>query len=682
MNRLIITPGHVYRPWLKTLFYFYISTLFVLTLTRFGFITFFGVWSELINHPIELMKALFLGLRYDWIPVSYMFALPFLILHFIQFFKSELIVRFTSKFFHLYFFGFYSFLVWAYVFDYGFYSYFQDHLNILFFGFLEDDTKALLTSIAKNYNLPFWLSVIFIGHFAFYKLLGQFFRKASFKLKSSMHRHKLAFFSLGLFVLAFGARGNFSRLPLSVEDAYISSNDFINKLSLNGLITFNRAIKIRKHFSKAEVSYIKEMGMGTWQNALIASERKIINENEFLPNLKQQTSKKVFTPPHVVLVVMESFGSYWFDQQAENFNFLGSLDQHFKEDILFTRFLSGENGTIGSILSVATGQVIRPGARFLSEGEYMRTTLQSSASITFERAGYDTHFVYGGKLGWRDLGKYLKAQNFYGLHGADEIKKQMPELSQIAPRDLGNEWGIFDEYLYTFIEKKLKNATRPQFFVVLTTTNHPPFEFPRTYKPHPLELTPQRMSELTVDKEIASQRFLALQYSNQTFADFMSRIKSSQLKDNTVVSLTGDHSFWLAKSIPEKKYFNKNAVPFYIYAPEHIRPKTYDAQNFGSHEDILPTLYELTLSEISYIKLGEDLINEDGVAINSAGIAGSKRGVMIEGRPYCWMDLNYTELKACTEDLSILWNYRSGMIAITDEFLRATKSLGEERGLQ
>jgi phosphoglycerol transferase MdoB-like AlkP superfamily enzyme len=680
MNRLIITSGHIYRPWLKTLIYFYLTTLLVLTLTRLGFISFFGDWSEVLKHPLELSKAIFLGLRYDWIPISYMFALPFIVLHGIQFTKSEAVVRVTSKFFHFYFFVFYSFLVWAYVFDYGFYSYFQDHLNILFFGFLEDDTKALLITIWKNYNIPLWLSVIILGHYAFYKFLTQFFRKATFKLVPSRGIAKSSIFLFGLVALAFGGRGNFTRLPLSVEDAYISTNQFINKLSLNGFITFNRAIKIRKQFSRADVSYIKEMGLGSWQEALKSSERVIKDDQHFLPNLEHITTKKTFTAPHVVLVVMESFGSYWFDRQSADFNFLGDLDRHFKEDILFERFLSGENGTIGSILSVGMGQVIRPGARFLSEGEYMRTSLTSSSAVPFGRAGYDTHFVYGGKLGWRDLGQYLKAQNFYQLHGADEIKEQMPELNSI--RDLGNEWGVFDEYLYSFIEKKIQNATRPQFFLVLTTTNHPPFEFPRTYKPLPLELTPERMNELTVDKEIASQRFLALQYSNQKFADFISRLKSSPLKDNTVVSLTGDHSFWLAKVIPEKNYFKKNAVPFYIYAPAHIRPKTYDAANFGSHEDILPTLYELTLSETRYTKLGEDLLNEDGVAINSAGTVGSKRGVMIDARPFCWVDSNYTELKSCSEDLSFLWQYRSGIIGITDEFLRETKSLGEERGLQ
>ncbi len=682
MNRLIITPGLVYRPWLKTLFYFHFITLGVLSLLRLGFITFFGSWTEVLQTPEPLMKALFLGLRFDWVPVCYIFVLPFLILHLMQFFKSPLVVKIVSTFFQFYFFIFYSLLIWIYIFDYGFYSYFHDHLNILFFGFLEDDTVALLTSIAKNYNIALWGAVIVTVHLILYKLMKEFFKRETFTLTNSTYVFKANLFLLGITILGFGGRGNFSRLPISIEDAFLSNNDFINKLSVNGVISFNRAMKIRKYFSRAEISYIKEMGFSDWKQALAATNKKVIDENIFLNNLKTKTSVKPTPPPHVVLVVMESFGSYWLDYQSDSFNFLGDLDRHFKEDILFRNFLSGENGTIGSILSVSQGQVIRPGARFLSESQYMRTSLLSSANIPYLRAGYDTHFVYGGKLGWRDLGEYLKKQNYTELHGADEIKNEMPELSKIEARDLGNEWGIFDEYLYDYIEKKIKTAKTPQFFLVLTTTNHPPFEFPRTYNPRPLELSDPLMSEMAVDKQTVAQRFLTLQYSNQKFAEFVGHIKGGDLREKTVVALTGDHSFWLAKNIPEEKLFTKNAVPFYIYAPKNLRPKSYDPLNFGSHEDILPTLYELSLSNIEYMKLGEDLIHEEGVAINVSGIVGSKKGVMIEGRPYCWTDLSYSKLNNCAENLSMLWNFRSGMIAITDEFLRESKSLGEEHGLQ
>src|SRR5690606_36273900 len=146
---------------------------------------------------------------------------------------------------------------------------------------------------------------------------------------------------------------------------------------------------------------------------LIASLKSKLPENELLAN----------HPPHVVLVVMESFGSYWNDQNSESFNILGDLKDHFKKGILFKNFLPAENGTIGSMVSVATSQVIRPGARFLSESEFMKTKLASSGHLPFKESGYDTPFVYGGKLGWRDLGKFLFIQKYDHLWGADEIRE-------------------------------------------------------------------------------------------------------------------------------------------------------------------------------------------------------------------------------------------------------------------
>jgi hypothetical protein len=286
----------------------------------------------------------------------------------------------------------YMFLVWLYIFDYAFYSYFQDHLNILFFGFFEDDTIAVLTSIWKNYNLPLWLGIIFVGHIAFFKLLKFLFSPFDFDLESrKFDLRMLMSFSVGLVLLAFFARGNFGRLPLSLEDAHISTNEFINKVSLNGVVTFNRALKIRKNFGTTNVDYLKQFGFKDWQDAFrVAFNREPKGEN-LIDDLKVKTSlneELTKRPPHVVLVVMESFGSYWNEKHSEKFNILGSLEDHFKEGILFKNFLPAENGTIGSIVSVATSQVIRPGARFLSESDFMRTPLQTAGHLPYKEAGY------------------------------------------------------------------------------------------------------------------------------------------------------------------------------------------------------------------------------------------------------------------------------------------------------
>lgn len=664
---------HYYWRWTKNLFFLMIFMAIVMTMARLFFITSFGDWKPLLENPALLQHALFLGLRFDLIPLAYIHIAPFIILNLFYFIPGRSCVLFTRfllvSFLCL---GYFS-LGWVYIFDYSFYSYFQDHLNILFFGFFEDDTLAVIVSIWKNYNLILWLPVVLLFHYGFYRFVKLLFSPFDFDLKEKKKPFKIPFILLaGLTLLAFLARGNFTRLPLSLEDSHISSQEFINEIPLNGVITFNRAMKIRKTFGKKSFDYQAQYGYPTWQTAFKDAFGKEPAASTIKASLLQKTSTKTGRQPHVVMIVMESFGTFWNDQNSSEFNILGDLKNYFDTGYYFKNFLSAENGTIGSIMSVATSTPIRPGARFLNESEFMKASLQSSGEKPFKAAGYETHFVYGGKLGWRDLGAYLNVQGYDRLWGADEMKEGMPELSHFEEKDLGNEWGIFDEYLYSFIEDRLRTATTPQFFLVLTTSNHPPFEFPSSYKPLPLKMDSEFLSGLTVDKDLATKRFTSLQYSNQKTGEFLNRIEKSVLKNNVLVALTGDHSFWIAKNVGHADEFRRYAVPFLIVAPDELKNRPYNANQFGSHEDIFPTLYDLVLSDKNYVGIGHSLFSGNSFALNSSGIVASEAGAYHHGEYWKWKDLSKQILEPSPEtpELARLRKHGEGLITITDLFLK------------
>ena len=669
-----------YWRWTKNQLVLFVMMLVLMTLARLAFSFTFGDLSEIQSQLEDFKKALILGVRYDLMPLAYINVLPLLIMNLGFFISGKLtikIVRFSVIFFLTLGYGA---LIWMYIFDYGFYSYFQDHLNILFFGFFEDDTIALLTSVWKNYNMPLWLTVVVFIHYFGFKFIKFLFSPYDFDLKARMFDPRMILsFLIGVVLLAFFARGNFTRLPLSLEDAHISSNEFINEISLNGVLTFNRALKIRKTFGQQQVNYLKRYGFDRWQEAFMIAFAKEPKAETISESLKLKTPynpEVARNPPHVVLVVMESFGTYWNERHSSEFNLLGSLEEHVKAGILFKNFLPAENGTIGSIVSVATSGIIRPGARFLSESEFMGTPLKMSGHEPYRNAGYDTHFVYGGKIGWRNLGKYLSTQGYGQVWGADEIKDAMPELNNIELRDLGNEWGIFDEYLYSFIEEQLRTATKPQFFLVLTTSNHPPFEFPSSYNSLPLKLNQEVLEKVTVGEEIARKRLLGFQYANQKAGEFLTKIKTTALKDNVVVALTGDHSFWIAKGVGLDEEFKRYAVPFYLSIPERLKPKSVDMDNFGSHEDIFPTLYPLTLSSQEYYKLGEDLLSEPGVAQNSSGLVASKTGAFHHGEFWKWKEGRgqLLEKTSATPELEALKRKAESNIGIMDSYLKEEKN--------
>lgn len=672
---------HYYFRWTKNLFFLMLIFILMMSIARGTFAFVFGDIETLTNNLTALRSAMLLGLRYDLMPLAYINAIPFLILNFTYLFPGKMPIK-MARFLivTLLCLGYFS-LVWIFICDYGFYSYFQDHINVLFFGFFEDDTVAVITSIWKNYNAPLWLTIIFILHYVFYRFTKFLFSPFEFDLKVKRFDWRVpAIFFLGVTGLVWAGRGNFTRLPLSIEDAHISSEEFINKVSINGPLSLNRAIKIRKTFGKADYNYLKRYGFQSWQEAMKpALGKSMAEEAELIASLRRRTPYNQMLenePAHVVVVVMESFGTYWNSLDGRNFNLLGDLKKHFKEGILFNNFLPAENGTIGSVVSVATSQVIRPGSRFLSESAFMKTPLASSGHRPYKEQGYETHFLYGGKLGWRDLGKYLQVQGYDHLWGADEVKEAMPELKNVSDDNLGNEWGIFDEYLYAFLEERLRTATKPQFILVLTTSNHPPFEVPSTYHPLKLELTDEIKAKITTNEELAKKRFIGLQYANQKMAEFLSRIRSSSiLKKDVVVALTGDHSFWIARGVGHDEEFKRYAVPFYLSLPERLNPGYVNEKKFGSHEDIFPTLYHLTLSNQEYIKLGEDMLSEEPRATNSTGLVASPLGAYHHGKFWKWKNLDQQILEPAerTEELAALKKHHEALISITDQYLKAEK---------
>jgi phosphoglycerol transferase MdoB-like AlkP superfamily enzyme len=670
---------HFYWRWIKNLTILFAAVAVVMTAVRIGFAFYFGDYSEIMKDFSTFRTALILGLRFDLMPLAYINALPFFILNISYLIPGKFIIKLSrTLIISILVFG-YTILIWLYLCDLAFYSYYQDHMNILFFGLFEDDTYAVLMSVWKNYNVPVLLSIILFVHYLWYRFVKLMFSPFEFDLKPRKFDWKTPVtFVGGCVLIAFFARGTFNRLPLSIEDAYFSNNEFINEVALNGPVSLNRAIKIRKTYGKGEFDFISEMGFETWEAAYVAAFGKQPTNSSVYESLKRKTPENPDldkNPKHVVMVVMESFGTFWNDENASDFQILGELKKHFDQGYLFNNFLPAENGTIGSIVSVATAQPIRPGARFLSESEFVSTHIRSSGHLPFKEKGYDTHFIYGGKLGWRELGKFLSAQKYDHLWGADEMKEAMPELNNIEKRDLGNEWGIFDEYLFSFIEEQIRTATRPQFFLVLTTSNHPPFEYPTTYNPLPIILTPERMNRITFNEDLAMKRLLALQYANQKLGEFLTRMKSGPLREKLVLGLTGDHSYWINKGVDNPQEFKRWAVPFFISVPESMK-RPVNLSHFGSHEDIFPTLFHLTLSNQEYVGFGEDMISQSGTAQNSSGLYASSSGAYFHGKYWKWKDNKSLLLEETTEtpDLLAMKNRARGMIAITDKFLKEEKA--------
>ncbi|TEY08815.1 LTA synthase family protein, partial [Campylobacter sp. US18a] len=141
--------------------------------------------------------------------------------------------------------------------------------------------------------------------------------------------------------------------------------------------------------------------------------------------------------------------------------------------------------------------------------------------------------------------------------------------------------------------------------IALTISNHPPYKFPQNDLPK-LENIPQTLlNMLPYEKDKQDNIIKAYTYANNEFGKFLDKVKQSPFKDSVIIAATGDHRVReMSMDLNSQKAF-AYSVPFYLYIPKDLQDNIYyDKDRIGSHKDIFPTLYALSLSNVKYLSVG------------------------------------------------------------------------------
>ncbi|MGE3759203.1 MAG: LTA synthase family protein, partial [Pseudobdellovibrionaceae bacterium] len=461
-----------------------------------------------------------------------------------------------------------------------------------------------------------------------------------------------------LFVIWFGpfmivflaARGTLSMYPLGPMNTQISTNRFVNLIPFNGAYSFNHAVILGLNHKHERDANIKALGYHGKINLAFADffgiplEQVPANPLDLMKNKTPANLWAEQTRPHVVLFVLEGWSAFWTQYSSAPFDLLGEFKKHSEEDLFFKKFLPGSGSTIGSLSNILIGSTQRATAPFLTESELLQVHFRTSPADVFKKAGYTTRFLYAGSTGWRDIGKFASYQGYDKVEGEIEIEKRFGKNPEMV-----HDWGIHDEAIFNYVKVALEEATTPQLFVVMTTTNHPPYLLPKSFTNLPPQVPADVEATLVGDRSLVHGRLRAFQYTNEKLGEFMTRLKKSPLAEKTIVAATGDHSFWIVNH-SELQPLQKYAVPFYVYVPPAGRPKFADANRFGSHLAIFPSLYDLSLSNAEYFSFGKSLFAEKGpfYAYHSSDFVLSSLGgttVFVEGPTFTKWNSDFTELE-------------------------------------
>jgi phosphoglycerol transferase MdoB-like AlkP superfamily enzyme len=624
----------------------YLLGLFIFQFFRVFMVINYASWDQLSNYKLDLVKALFYtGFKFDTVVLAYILVIPFA-LSLAGIFIAEKKAGFhkiNSKILFILSVSIYALTIILLTCNYFYYKFFQNNFDLLVFGLFDDDTKAVAYSMWTDYPviriLLSWLAATILLFFILKKISR---KDIAMNIGNNHWRNGgLVLGIIGLFGL--GMRGSLGEFPIEKDDATISTNGFINSITMNGVFSLKDAWADYHNYtiSADTTSVLSSHGYADKKEALADLSTKI-KSGDFFSGLTQTSVFLEKNPPHVVFCLMESMGNYYLDLDSDSLNLLGELKNQLDDCIVFRNFTSGRNSTIHSLEGLMVNTPLTP----LSQTSFVKKNMGSSVAKPFLEKGYETHFITGGKLGWRNLGRYAAAQHFNNIEGSAGMMERFPNAS-------AGEWGAYDEFVFQRVHEILKNAKKPQFIFVLLTSNHTPYQLPDSYKPFKIKLTDSIKRVLRCSEDIAIKNFTAYQYASHFLGTFIKNIRSSGLAEKTIITATGDHNTLAVFDFNDANMFMRYSVPFILSIPKEYRPKQIDTDRFGSHKDIFPTIFNLSLSGADYFKSGNDLFGSDDAlyfSLNEYKNAFDKNGGVLLNEPPLYYKWSGNTLVTCPEN--------------------------------
>ena len=602
------------------------SVLRVVFIARFGDL---GLIQQ--DYISDFFQSIWLGMRFDGMILSYVF-LPVFFAYVLGRFVPSVQER-CWRFPYVYLKWMMPILLFVALADQQYYFFFQSHFNILMFGLMDDDTAAVMTSVWTDHPIISLLILVAVFMWLNVKLL-RWVSKLHFRPRKQVFAFLMGLLFLPSYAMAF--RGSIGVFPVQQDDASFSVYRFLNVASINALYSFKLALKEYNKSMKVltQEKLNKKYGFNSVAEAYEVFADKSVNGNSSIEELMFRKSRKHKSlenkKPNVVVLLMEGMGRHFGDLHTEQLNTLGRLAPHFEEDFLFKNALSSENGTMYSIEDLVSYCPMHT----VAQSPYRFQHFDSSVSDMFNKEGFETSFVFGGKTSWRNLEDFLSVQGFQHVAGRADLLRTYPEANEC-------EWGVHDEHLLDYVWEHLNDhKENPQFIMSMSISNHTPFDLPETHKEMALQIPDSVEVKIKSAKEFAIKNIKTYQYAADQVGIFMDKLKQSDLAENTIVVVTGDHNNWLVFDYPEQEIKNKYAVPLYFYIPEAYRSDMFfDEDRPASFKDIFPTIVNRVFSELEYFGLGNDLMATDSIAqfyfaANGRKNFMSKHGMVTYKRKY------------------------------------------------
>lgn len=498
---------------------------------------------------------------------------------------------------------------------------FNDQFNYFMFNAVYDDTKAIFKTVLSDYHPVSGLATAAVAALLAVLALKTWMRPNwLLPIPRDMLRRTPRIITIILIALALiaAARGSAGRRPVQKKDAAVTADEFLNKCVVNAYTSLRYAIQDHLELSHGnglrmflpDENIARALQLTTSYDGSLAT-----TVDDCMKRAAQGPSGTV--PDHVFVIVMESYEAWPLFEEFECLGIAPELNRLEKQGVSVRGFLPASSGTMESFATIITGL---PDAGIHTNYQATaRKAYPTSVAAIFKNLGYRTRMFYGGYLSWQSIADFSQAQGFDEVYGGGHMGSWAS----------GNEWGVDDENLFTFVEKTVQGSPK-SFNLILSTSFHPPYDINVGKKGF---VTPEIPAAIAAKcgQPPVMKMLGHFWYADHFLGEFVHRTEAKL--PHPLYLVTGDHSG--RRAITQRPTIAERAlVPCVLYGPDVLPTSTPATGMTGSHMDIGPTLVELAAPRGTvYHALGGNMLAKRNTPL------GTGRGYVV-GPDFLWCVLS------------------------------------------
>lgn len=269
--------------------------------------------------------------------------------------------------------------------------------------------------------------------------------------------------------------------------------------------------------------------------------------------------------PNVVIIILESHTADVIESLGGIPGVNPEMEQLIKEGVLFTGVHASAERTDKGLIAILSGFPSQATRSIINEP--LKQERLPSLSKALKTQGYHTSFYYGGESEFFGLKSYLIS------HRYDRLVDQQ----QFDSKDFNSKWGAYDHIVLKKQAQDLSKEPQPFFSVLLTLSNHEPFEVPG--------------KAAYPGADLPSKFKSTAHYTDASLGAYFREVKTMPWYTNTLFVLVADHGHRLPKRRYEIWEQGRYRIPLLILGPAlHPDLKGKKIPTLGSQTDLYHTL--------------------------------------------------------------------------------------------